>query len=289
MSKILVTGSSGYLGKSIIESSYFEPLNVYETSRRVECAKKIIHLDLDNLKNFKCPKVETIIHCAGIAHKVKHKNFKKINYEATIELAKIASKNNVKNFIFISSIGVCGKSSDSVINESSKVSPEDPYSESKYLAENALFKLSKNTKMKVIILRPSLIYGKGAPGNYSSILKLIKSGFTLPFLSIKNSRNFCSIHNIVSFLYILCRDANEIKSNYEVFNICDDAPMSTLEFVQEVSRIEKKIVNNFYFPISFLKIFLILIGKGIVIKSIFNNHLISNEKAKTLTLWKPTN
>ena len=142
MSKVLITGSSGYLGKSILKSKYFRNIIVRETSRRTQSSTNVVHLDLDNLKKFKCPTVETIIHCAGIAHKIKHKNLKRLNYEATIELATIASKHNVKNFIFISSIGVCGKSSKSIINESSEVSPEDYYSESKYLAEKALLELS---------------------------------------------------------------------------------------------------------------------------------------------------
>ncbi|MCV5888329.1 NAD-dependent epimerase/dehydratase family protein, partial [Escherichia coli] len=83
--------------------------------------------------------VSTIIHLAGLAHSHSSSlaDYYSINVKGTLHLAREAVKAGVKRFVFVSSIGVNGKSTTNKppFSHSSKEFPESPYAESKYEAE----------------------------------------------------------------------------------------------------------------------------------------------------------
>ena len=62
------------------------------------------------------------------------------------------------------------------IGEVDTPSPKDLYSVSKWEAEKALWLVSENTDLEVVVVRPPLIYGPGVKGNLARLLKLVRLG-----------------------------------------------------------------------------------------------------------------
>lgn len=58
----------------------------------------------------------------------------------------------------------------------------------------------------MVVVRPPLVHGPGAPGNFGRLLRLVSSGVPLPFAGIENRRTFVGRSNLVDFL-IACLDA----------------------------------------------------------------------------------
>jgi nucleoside-diphosphate-sugar epimerase len=72
------------------------------------------------------------------------------------------------------------------------------YGESKAAAEAGLKEIAENTGMQVTVVRPPLIYGPGAPGNFHLLVQTVECGIPLPFASIRNRRAFVSVQNLAS-------------------------------------------------------------------------------------------
>ena len=116
------------------------------------------------------------MHLAGKAHVIDKTKvsaldeFRKINTELTLNLAKQAITAGVERFIFLSSIGVNGNQNNQPFLEIDTPNPQEPYAISKYEAEQGLLKLAENSDLEVVVIRPPLVYGKNAPGNFGRLL-----------------------------------------------------------------------------------------------------------------------
>jgi UDP-glucose 4-epimerase len=55
-----------------------------------------------------------------------------------------------------------------------KPEPRDAYAVSKWEAERGLMAIAEETGLKVVIIRPPLVYGPGVKGNFLRLLKLVK-------------------------------------------------------------------------------------------------------------------
>jgi nucleoside-diphosphate-sugar epimerase len=83
----------------------------------------------------------------------------------------------VKRFIFLSSVGVNGAISmpNKPFTEIDVPAPHSEYALSKLEAEIELFEISKKTQMEVVAIRPPMVYGYSAPGNFALLIKAISS------------------------------------------------------------------------------------------------------------------
>ena len=82
-----------------------------------------------------------------------------------------------------------------------------------------------------------MIYGKNAPGNIDSLIKLVKKIPIIPLGGIENKRSFISIQN-------LCYLINEVITQQKagIFLASDDEPLSTSKLIKLISKnLDKKI------------------------------------------------
>jgi len=223
---ILVTGSSGYIGSSFI-SKFGANFNISTFS--------LLHQSLDQ---FSFDDVDVILHCAALVHQRKkhsYQHYYKINTQYTLDLARKAKENGVKHFIFISTLSVYSPDLKK-IDEDSPCIPQTSYGKSKYEAENQLNALNDDNFM-ISIIRPAMVYGKGALGNIQHLIKLVKTLRIIPLGKIQNKRSFIYIDN-------LCYLLNEIiKQNKEgIFLACDDDLISSSELLQLIANgLDRKI------------------------------------------------
>ena len=226
MSKILITGANGYLGGSFIN----QYKNKYKFEKFSLLSQKLEDINFDS--------VDIVLHCAALVHqKVEYlyEKYHEINVEYPVKLAKLAKQNGVKQFVFISTIAVYGEEKEK-LDENTICNPITPYGKSKLEAEKELLKLNDDSFI-VSIIRPPMIYGKNAPGNIDSLVKLVRKVPIVPLGKILNKRSFISIQN-------LCHMIDEIITQQKsgIFLASDDEPLSTSRLIELIAKnLDKKI------------------------------------------------
>lgn len=305
MKSVIVTGASGFLGKSVTHALLARSKNVFAVSRSHDISNKFNNIEFEsrNLQvvkinsytdveewKQKLENIDVVVHCAGLVH--SHSNdlasFRKANVEATVLLASYAAKAGIKRFIFISSVSVYGNVSTKPFTEDDIASPSNSYSISKFEAERALIEIASKTAMEILIIRPPLIYGPNAPGNYNLMTKLIKSRLPIPLSGLRNKRSFVAVNNLVDFV-CYCVDLEDLPyfSN-PIFNVSDGDDISTTSFFSSVSN-ALGVSNLFFpFPISFIKCLATFFGKKSIFNSLFLDFQIDISKAKNLLGWSPS-
>lgn len=201
MKRVLITGANSYIGVNVEKwlAKWPDKYSV-ETVDMIDGSWRS--------KDFSV--YDCIYHVAGIAHSdsgkippEKEKLYRSVNTDLTIETAKKAAKDGVKQFIFMSSAIVYGDSAPmgktKIITRSTQPTPNNCYSDSKLQAELGLQKIGGD--MKICVLRPPMIYGKGSKGNYPVLAKFAQK---LPiFPKVNNTRSMLYIENLCEFVRLM--------------------------------------------------------------------------------------
>ncbi|WP_026803581.1 NAD-dependent epimerase/dehydratase family protein [Aliarcobacter lanthieri] len=220
MNKLLITGSNGYLGSNFIN----QYKNKYIFEKFSLLNQKIEDISFDD--------IDIVLHCAALVHQkieYSYEEYYKINVDYPVSLAKLAKQNGVKQFVFISTIAVYGENEE-LLNENTSCNPITPYGKSKLEAEKQLLELNDDYFI-VSIIRPPMIYGKNAPGNIDSLVKLVKNISIIPLGKIENKRSFIFIKNLLHII-------NEVitQEKQGIFLACDDEPLSTSRLIELIAR-----------------------------------------------------
>ncbi len=272
--QILVTGATGYLGKSLVQELLKKNLKVKCLVRKKTNLNKlkketILYGDLtdkaslDNaLKN-----TDIVIHLAAVTN-VLDKNIDKVNIQGTRNLVEACKKNKISRIIFISSTAA--------------VKANDNYGKSKKEAEDIII----NSKLNYVILRPSFIYSKNSP----NLLNIIKINKKIPFFTpiIGNGKykiNPVHVNDVISAIISVI---NNKKSKNKLYYVLGPKEIEFNEFIDEINKAlnlkRKKL--NIPIPICLLiaKILERLVNKPILtistIKATRNNIFYSIEEAK---------
>lgn len=195
MKKILITGAGSYVGESVRR---------YILSTSSDFQIDAVDTMGDNWKNADYSQYDVVYHVAGIAHVNADPKMEalyyKVNRDLTIEVAKHAKAAGVKQFIFMSSQIVFHESQSlktEVLTASTKENPNGFYGDSKLQAELGIKPL-EDENFKVCILRPCMIYGPNAKGNFPRLAKLACK--TPVFPCWHNKRSMLYIDNLAEFV-----------------------------------------------------------------------------------------
>lgn len=205
--KVLVTGTSGYLGTSF--KQYTDKLNG-------NMPQNLWHVTFVSMRNEKWKEMDfseydVILHAAGIVHRKEEPDMEQlyfdVNYKLTKELAEKARADaqakeqrtraaHKMQFVFLSTMSVYGIVTGHITTET-KPAPVNFYGKSKLEAEAAL-QAMQTEKFLVTIVRPPMIYGRDCSGNYRLLEKLATK---IPFFpKTNNERSMLYIDNLNEFL-----------------------------------------------------------------------------------------
>lgn len=229
---ILVTGANGYIGSSFI-TRYSQQYTFKKFSLRQN------HIEEIDFKN-----ISTILHCAALVHQRKYKDLDEyldVNVRYPLNLAKKAKERGVKQFIFLSSVAVYGES-HGYVNEGTPCEPVTNYGKSKLIAEQELMQLNNNDFI-VTVIRLPMVYGKDAPGNIKSLIKLVRTLPSLPLGGIKNRRSFIYIGNLCRFIERVIE-----KKQAGILLISDNESISTTELIEYIASALDKELYLFSIP-----------------------------------------
>ena len=195
MKKILITGAGSYVGESVRR---------YILSTSSDFQIDAVDTMGNNWKKADYSQYDVVYHVAGIAHVNADPKMEalyyKVNRDLTIEVAKHAKAAGVKQFIFMSSQIVFHESQSlksEVLTAETKENPNGFYGDSKLQAELGIKPL-EDENFKVCILRPCMIYGPNAKGNFPRLAKLACK--TPIFPCWHNKRSMLYIDNLAEFV-----------------------------------------------------------------------------------------
>mgnify|MGYP005994779733 CR=1 FL=1 len=290
--KILVTGSNGFIGSNLIKKLYKNHVVIGHGKTRCKTTNihKFFKINIDNEANWRgcLSDVNTIVHLAAVAHNNSSDigYINEVNVKGTINLAKQGVECGVKRFVFISSIGVLGNSTtdNEIFNENTVAAAHSQYSQSKLDAENELLKIAVETGLEVVIIRPVLVYGAGAPGNFEKLVKLVQKTPFLPFALCRNKRSFISVDNLTDFISTCVEHPN---AKNEVFCISDGVDVSIKEFTNGIAKGLSKNLIQIAIPIFIIKLVGRLAGKSEMMYQLVGNLQVDSSKAKKLLDWTP--
>ena len=195
MKKILITGAGSYVGESVRR---------YILSTSTDYQIDAVDTMGDNWKKADYSQYDVVYHVAGIAHVNADPKMEalyyKVNRDLTIEVARTAKAAGVKQFIFMSSQIVFHESQSlktEVLTAQTKENPNGFYGDSKLQAELGIKPL-EDENFKVCILRPCMIYGPNAKGNFPRLAKLACK--TPIFPCWHNKRSMLYIDNLAEFV-----------------------------------------------------------------------------------------
>ena len=257
---VLVTGANGFVGRHLTPPLVHEGWIVRSVVRRPSGgANEIVVESIDPQTDWQnaLAGVDAVVHLAARVHH-RHdehamKLYRDVNVEGTLHLARCAAKAGVRQFIFVSTLLVHGRSNDgrAPFNEDDILTPRGQYGMSKAAAEAGLKELAQVTDMQITVIRPPLVYGSGAKGNFAVLTRAVKRGLPLPFASISNHRAFLSVQNLSSF--ILRRLSHpDPAGKFEVFLVADGEQVSTPEFIKRLAKAAGKRPLLFPLPIPLL-------------------------------------
>lgn len=224
MKRILITGTGSYIG-----TSFEKWVSQWPDQYQVET----IDMRGNEWKDISFGSYDVVYHIAAIVH-VKENDTEKyfsVNRDLAVEVAKKAKVEGVKQFIFLSTMGVYGKETG-FIDENTKPNPKTPYAESKLEAESLLNEFADDS-FRVGTLRPPIVYGKDCRGNYP---RLAGMALKVPvFPKVKNERSMIYIDNLSEFV--------RLTINKELGGLLfpqNKEYVNTTELVQLIAKVNEK-------------------------------------------------
>lgn len=296
--QILVTGATGFIGRELVTQLSQRNCGVIGVGRSINGERDshvkyhCIDLETDNLEHKLLEGVDCVVHLAAKAHgkaesaQQQLSDFRRANLRPSAHLGRLAIETGIKRFVFVSSIGVHGAITEGVpVSESSATAPHTVYALSKLEAERELIALFERQGVtELTIVRPPLVYGDQAPGNFQRLLRLARSGVPLPFLGCSNRRSFVSLNNFVDFLQ-LCIDHPDAGN--ELFVVADGSSISTEELIGSLRKGMGLPRRLFSFPRKLMSKALGLINKEDIFRQLYCDFEVDCSKAVNRLGWHP--
>ncbi|MEZ9503055.1 UDP-glucose 4-epimerase family protein [Vibrio sp. 10N.286.51.B11] len=293
---ILVTGSTGFVGSRIVELAKERDWAVIPVVRKqiepLTNSLVIPSIDASTDWSGAFEGVDCVVHCAARVHQMNESEqgaltaYRDINTLGTLNLAKQAAVAGVKRFVFVSSIKVNGEFSEPNLpfEPNLKNTPQDPYGLSKYEAEVELAKLSKETGLEVVIIRPPLVYGPGVKANFLSMMRLIDKGIPLPFGAIKNQRSLVYLDNLSDLILTCCEHPS--APGY-TFLASDDQDVSTTQLMQTIAHAIGKSPRLIPIPMSWIQAGSSVLNRQHIAQRICGNLQVEIGLTKEILGWNP--
>jgi nucleoside-diphosphate-sugar epimerase len=224
MSNIILTGSTGFVGRNL--------------AKYLKDDFAISALDLrspHDINNFNG--MMSVIHLAGKAHDLRKSaddsEYVKVNTNLTKQLFNLFLQSDARDFIYFSSVKAVADTVEDVLTETVLANPLTPYGKSKQLAEDYLLSKLLQYNKRLFIIRPCMIHGPGNKGNLNLLYSVVKKGIPYPLAAFNNKRSFLSIANLN---YIIERLISDETIPGGVYNVSDDEPLSTNQVIEIISN-----------------------------------------------------
>lgn len=291
---VLVTGASGFVGRHVAPALAREGWSVRRAVRSPQGVDDEIVIEGIGPETDWQAALEGVDAVVHLAARVHHKNeehavqlYRNVNIAGTLHLARCAATAGVRQFMFVSTVLVHGRSNEGrpPFSEDDILTPRGLYGMSKAAAEAGLRTLARDNDMNISVIRPPLVYGAGAKGNFALLTRAVHLGLPLPFAAIRNQRAFLAVQNLSSFILHRLGHPDPV-SNFEIFLVADREQVSTPEFITRLAEASGKGLRLFGVPSGVLSTLLSVMGRQDTHDSLIGSLELNISKALA-TGWQP--
>lgn len=229
---------------------------------------------------------QSVIHLAGeTSNAAGTEACRTVNELGTERLVAQATAAGVETFLFLSSVmAVVDNRADAVVTDSTPSSATTAYGTSKRAAERhvAAFNAAGRTG---IALRPPMVYGADAKGNWRRLARLAATGLPLPFGAIRNRRTMVSVGNLVDAI------ARVVNPNQEAhggtYAVADAETLSLADIVRLMRSGRGRPPRLVPLPVALLATPLRIAGLGQLADSLLGNLEVDASGFRTAFSWSP--
>lgn len=248
VNRVLVTGANGFVGRALCRTLAAHGHDVTALVRRggvdLGGVREWVHAmpdfaDLETAwpRDF-AP--DSVVHLAARVHVMRDQSpdpraaFHATNVEGTLRVARAAHARGARRFVYVSSIkAVAETDAGTPLAECSPAVPADPYGCSKRAAEDALWRLSEQTGLEVVVVRPPLVYGPGVGANFLRMMDALWRGVPLPLGAIDARRSLVYTGNLVDALMHCVTDARAANA---CFHVADGDDLAVAQLLRDLGR-----------------------------------------------------
>jgi nucleoside-diphosphate-sugar epimerase len=295
---VLVTGANGFIGRALCRALEGRGHAVRAAARTAEARPKESHdrssvvvgeIGPDTEWDRALEDIDVVVHLAARVHVMREvaadplAEYRRVNTAGTERLAWAAARAGVKRFVFMSSIKANGEEThDRPFTEADPPHPVDAYGISKWEAEQALKRVSEQSGLEVVILRPPLVYGPGIGGNFLSLWKAIDKGFPLPLGAIHNRRSLIYLGNLVD---AVLRCIEHPAAAGKTYVVRDGEDVSTPELVRRIAKALGRPAKLLPFPVPLLTAAMRVTGKSELIARLLGSLTVDDSLIRSELGW----
>ena len=184
----------------------------------------------------------------------------------------------------MSSVKVHGEETAARYAEQDRPAPLDPYGLSKLEAEEVLQRISAETGLEVVVIRPPLVYGPGVKANFYKLMGIVVQGLPLPFGSVKNARSLVYLGNLIDAI-ALCA-AHPLAAG-QTFLVRDGEDVSTPELIRRLAVALGCPARLFPFPPAMMRLAGVLTGRTAAVDRLLGSLAVYDGKIRKELGWKP--
>jgi NADH dehydrogenase len=231
---LLVTGATGFIGRHLVEKLVKKNMKVrclVRNSGKIELNNanlEIIEGDILDTHSLDeaTRNIDLVIHLAAVIKSSNPKKIEQVNVLGTANLISACRKNNVKKIIHVSSL-------DAALNNTNYYGATKRFSE----------EIIKNSDIQYIILRPSLIYGKGSK-DISALIQFVKK---YPIIPVVGDGKLQPLY--VDDLCEILAKLVETNIQNKTYFIAGEEKLTLAAFAQKIAGLNGKKIKNIHIPL----------------------------------------
>lgn len=295
---VLVTGATGFVGSVLVRRLVADGRRVLAAVRASsgalpEGVERAVVGEIGSGTDWTpaLAGVDAIVHLAARAHVLRDMSsdvyalYRATNTLGALRLAEAAAAAGVRRFVFLSSVRVHGeRSSGAPFTESSPLAATDPYGRSKAEAERGLSEIAARTGLEVVVLRPPLVYGPGARGNFARLVRLVARGIPLPLGAVRNRRSLIYVGNLSD---AIARTLDHKAAASETFMVSDGEDVSTCELVCRIALALGKPARLVPVPVGLLRLAGTVLGRPDDVARLVDDLVVDTARIRARLAWRP--
>ncbi len=248
MSRLLITGVTGLIGRSVLKAILAEkmdhqitalirPGTIQERYSAFRSQLEVVKIDLADTQSLKSyldeNAFDVVVHIGALrgGRKFSKEEYLRANFLSTQQFVEHCLKNDSR-LVFCSSVGVYGAIPEELpANNSTERNPDNFYHYTKIECEKVINQAVLKG-LKAAILRPSITYGKGDRGFPFQLVKLISQN-RFPLITKRIWIHLCHVDTITAAFIWLLR--NNFRPGLSL-NVADREPVELANLVNFISR-----------------------------------------------------
>jgi nucleoside-diphosphate-sugar epimerase len=277
---LIVTGASGFIGRTLVARAAAEGHRVAALSRSDGTLSS--YEDVGTLTRHFAG-ADAVLHLAARAHRQGSDADFDCNVAAARAAAAAARAAGVSRLVLLSSIGVNGNvTQGKPFDETDLPAPVEAYARSKLRCEQAVQDILVGSGTQWTVLRPPLVYGPHAPGNFGRLVRAVARGLPLPVARVRNRRSLVGVDSLSDALLACATHAHAAN---ELFLVADREDVSTPEIIGSIARGLERPGRMWSVPPAWLALAGRLTGRQRVIESLCASLQVDASKARRLLGW----